>query len=217
MAKSSTSFASPDGKVETRRRAGKPKGARRRASPRSVTKADAATRPVGEQRGERPEAVGEATQPVAREAAAAAPCAPAAPEAPPHRAPTEDRAATEEHAAPAPPPTPPSSSTEIPVAAARAEPGSVASAAPPARAAISGSGGLVEGTMRLHGELLAFGWRQTEQGLAVGRAMLASRSLPEILALQSAWLGNAFGAALSHGLELSRLAGDMMRSGLPGR
>jgi hypothetical protein len=221
MAKSSTSFPSPEGKIETARQAGKPKGTRRRVSPRSVTKADAATTPVRKRRGSAPEAAGQTAEPVVRETVPAAARATATPETTPRQPVTsppseEVRGPAEERAAPSPPPRP---SAEIPAAAAEMmEPEPVASDAPPARAAVSGSGsGLVEGTIQIHGELLAFGWRQTEQNLAVSRAMLASRSLPEIFALQTAWLGSALGSALTHGLELGRLASDMMRVGLPGR
>jgi len=220
MAKSSTSLEAPDGKAGAARRAGKPKGARRRVSARGA-ETETAAKPVSTQRGAPPATGGEPaephTEPGVREAVSAVPRDPAvpgtgsgrelpssAPEAPP----------IEERAAPSPPASPPAATPVA--AAARAEPGTVGSDAPPAGAAISGSADhLVEGTIRLHGELLAFGWRQTEQGLAVGQAMLASRSLPEMVALQSAWLGRTFGDALAHGLVLSRLATEMMRSGPP--
>ena len=60
--------------------------------------------------------------------------------------------------------------------------------------------------------MLAFAWRQTERGLATGRAMLASRSLPEILALQAALLGDSSRTRCAHGLALARLSGDMLRA-----
>jgi hypothetical protein len=60
--------------------------------------------------------------------------------------------------------------------------------------------------------MLAFGWRQTERNLATGRAMLASGSLPELFALQAAWLGDTFEDALRHGIALGRVAGDLLRT-----
>jgi hypothetical protein len=73
-------------------------------------------------------------------------------------------------------------------------------------------GSLLEGATRIQSEMLAFGWRQTERNLATGRAMLASGSLPEVIALQAAWLGDSFENALRHGLALGRLAGDLLRA-----
>jgi Phasin protein len=73
---------------------------------------------------------------------------------------------------------------------------------------------LVEASMRIRGEMIAFTWRQTEHGLALGRAILASRSLPELLALQTTYLGETLERTLAHTLELTRLSSDMLRAGL---
>ena len=73
---------------------------------------------------------------------------------------------------------------------------------------------LVEGTLRVHSQMIGFTCRQAEHGLAVGRAMLTSGSLPAALALQAKYLGQAFDDALAQTLELSRLSTDLMRAGL---
>jgi hypothetical protein len=62
--------------------------------------------------------------------------------------------------------------------------------------------------------MIAFTWREAEHGLAFGRAILASRSLPELLALQTAYLGETLGRTLTHTVELARLSGDALRAGL---
>jgi hypothetical protein len=82
----------------------------------------------------------------------------------------------------------------------------IAAAAPPRH--------LVEGTIDLQGRMVAFAWRQTEAGLAAGRAMLASRSLPEMMALQRTFVGRSVEDALAHTLELTRLSAELMRTGL---
>jgi hypothetical protein len=76
------------------------------------------------------------------------------------------------------------------------------------------SSSLVEGSVRIRSEMIAFTWRQTEHGLALGRAILASRSLPELLALQTAYLGETLERTLAHSLELARLSTDLLRAGV---
>jgi hypothetical protein len=76
------------------------------------------------------------------------------------------------------------------------------------------SSSLVESSVRIRSEMIAFTWRQTEHGLALGRAILASRSLPELLALQTAYLSETLERTLAHSLELARLSTDMLRTGL---
>jgi Phasin protein len=76
------------------------------------------------------------------------------------------------------------------------------------------SSSLVEGSVRIRSEMIAFTWRQTEHGLALGRALLASRSLPELLALQTAYLSETLERTLAHSLELARLSTDMLRAGV---
>lgn len=71
-------------------------------------------------------------------------------------------------------------------------------------------GRLLEGATRIQSELLAYGRRQAERNLATGQAMVASGSLPEMLALQAAWLGGTFEDALRHGIALGRVAGDLL-------
>jgi len=124
-----------------------------------------------------------------------------------------------------PGPEPEARTEEVP--SAPETPAEVASAAPalePARAALEEFGtaaaapaprrSLVEGTIDLHGLMVAFACRQTEFGLAAGRAMLASRSLPEVVSLQSAFVGRSVENALAHTLELTRLSAEMLRQGL---
>jgi hypothetical protein len=82
----------------------------------------------------------------------------------------------------------------------------IAAAAPPRH--------LVERTIDLLGRMVAFAWRQTESSLAAGRAMLASRSLPEMMALQRTFVGRSVEDALAHTLELTRLSAELMRTGL---
>ena len=62
--------------------------------------------------------------------------------------------------------------------------------------------------------MVAFARRQTECGLAAGQAMLASRSLPEIVSLQSRFVGRSVENALAHTLELTRLSAEMLRQGM---
>jgi hypothetical protein len=66
----------------------------------------------------------------------------------------------------------------------------------------------------MQGQMVAFACRQTEVGLAAGRAMLASRSLPEIVSVQSAFVGRSVENALAHTLELTRLSAEILRKGL---
>jgi hypothetical protein len=73
---------------------------------------------------------------------------------------------------------------------------------------------LVEGSIRVRSQMIGFGCRQAEHGLAVGRAMLASGSLQAALALQAEYLGQAVDDALAQTLELSRLSSDVVRAGL---
>ena len=73
---------------------------------------------------------------------------------------------------------------------------------------------LVEGTFGLHEQMVAFACRQAELGLSASRAMLASRSLPEILSLQGAFVGRAVENALAHTLEVTRLSAGILRQGL---
>jgi len=76
------------------------------------------------------------------------------------------------------------------------------------------SSSLVEGSVRIRSEMIAFTWRETEHGFALGRALLASRSLPELLALQTAYLSETLERTLAHSLELARLSTDMLRAGV---
>jgi hypothetical protein len=115
---------------------------------------------------------------------------------------------------------PPRALDEPPVAAAGPgdlpEPMAAAAVLAPAIAAISWPGsGLLEGSIRVRSEMIAFTWRETEHGLALGRALLASRSLPEILALQTAYLGETLERTVAHSLELARLSTDLLRAGVP--
>jgi hypothetical protein len=118
------------------------------------------------------------------------------------------------------PPPPVSPSVDEPPgapAAAAAPPEPVAAAAELAlvnAAMVWPSRSLVEGGIRIRSEMIAFTWQQTEHGLALGRAVVASRSLPEILALQTAYLGETLERTLAHTLELARLSTDMLRTGL---
>jgi hypothetical protein len=73
---------------------------------------------------------------------------------------------------------------------------------------------LIEGSLRVRGQMVGFACRQAEHGLAVGRALLASGSLPEALALQAKYLGQAVDDALAQSLELSRLSSNVVRAGL---
>jgi Phasin protein len=133
----------------------------------------------------------------------ASPVEPAAPSGPgPEQEPDAAAAGTEgvlaaaTDAAPAPEPAP------------TAEDRNAAAAAP------SPGRNLVEGTMGLHEQMVAFACRQAEFGLSASRAMLASRSLPEILSLQSAFVGRSVENALAHTLELTRLSAGILRGGL---
>jgi hypothetical protein len=83
-----------------------------------------------------------------------------------------------------------------------------------AAAAVAPRRSLVEGTVGMQGQMVAFACRQTEVGLAAGRAMLASRSLPEIVSVQSAFVGRSVENALAHTLELTRLSAEILRKGL---
>lgn len=118
-----------------------------------------------------------------------------------------------------PPPALASSVDQPPPSAAAAadlpEPSAAAAGLSPASAAMPWpSSSLVEGSVRIRSEMIAFTWRQTEHGLALGRALLASRSLPELLALQTAYLSETLERTLTHGLELARLSTDMLRPGV---
>jgi hypothetical protein len=73
---------------------------------------------------------------------------------------------------------------------------------------------LVDGSVRVRSQMIGFGYRQAEHGLAFGRAMLAGGSLPEVLALQARYLGGAVDDALAQTLELSRLSTDVVCAGL---
>ena len=126
--------------------------------------------------------------------------------------PAEVPAAVAEPLAPAvdEPPAPAAVPADLP------EPAATAAGRAPATAAISWpGGGLVEGSIRIRSEMIAFTWRQTEHGHALGRALLASRSLPEILALQTAYLGETLERTVAHSLELARLSTDLLRAGVP--
>ena len=91
----------------------------------------------------------------------------------------------------------------VPVAAPPAVPPAPA-AAPP----------LLEGGVRLQRQMIAFGQEQVECGLAAHRAAMASRSLPALLALQTEFAARSLQSALTHGLALARLAGEMLRDRL---
>ena len=106
--------------------------------------------------------------------------------------------------------------------AASTPPGDAAPAPEPARAAMEVGAAaaalaprrsLVEGTIDMHRQMVAFACRQTEFGLAAGCAMLASRSLPEIVSLQSAFVGRSVENALANTLELTRLSAEILRRG----
>lgn len=73
---------------------------------------------------------------------------------------------------------------------------------------------LVEGSIRVRSQMIGFGCRRAEHGLAVGRAMLAGGSLPKVLALQVEYLQGAVDDALAQTLELGRLSADVVRTGL---
>jgi len=110
---------------------------------------------------------------------------------------------------------------ETPTAAAEAEPVLELDAILPRplpaadlAAMVRASRTLVEGSIRVRSQMIGFGCRQAEHGLAVGRAMLASGSLPAALALQAEYLGQAVDDALAQTLELSRLSSDVVRAGL---
>jgi len=83
-----------------------------------------------------------------------------------------------------------------------------------ATAALAPGRNLVEGTIDMHGRMVAFACRQTEFGLATGRALLASRSLPEMVSLQSAFVGRSVENVVAHTLELTRLSAEILREGL---
>jgi hypothetical protein len=138
-------------------------------------------------------------------------------------------ATTDEHVEPAaspaerpaghPEPAPPARTADVPsaaVAQVASAPADIAAAVAEASAAAAPAPprGLIEGTIGMHGQMIAFACRQTEFGLATSRAMLASRSLPEIVSLQSAFIGRSVENALAHTLELTRLSAEMLRDGL---
>ena len=83
-----------------------------------------------------------------------------------------------------------------------------------ATAALAPGRHLVEGTIDMHGRMVAFACRQTEFGLATGRALLASRSLPEMVSLQSAFVGRSVENVVAHTLDLTRLSAEILREGL---
>lgn len=90
-----------------------------------------------------------------------------------------------------------------------------AAGGPPDLAAMLGAGRmLVEGTLRARSQMIGFGCRQAGHGLAAGRAVLTSASVPQALALQARYVGQAFDDALGQTLELSRLSADLIRAGL---
>jgi hypothetical protein len=185
---------------------------------RSEARPDA---PAAADRPRPPEPIGESAQPVLQPSPAVAadrdpaPASAASASGEPAVAP-----AAEVRAAIAKPPPPVSSSmaeSPAPAAAAAAlpEPGAAAAELALANAAMPWpSRSLVEGSVRIRSEMIAFTWQQAEHGLAVGRAVLASRSLPEIVALQTAYLGDTLERTLAHTLELARLSADMLRAGL---
>jgi hypothetical protein len=73
---------------------------------------------------------------------------------------------------------------------------------------------LVKEALGLHQQVVAFAHQQAEFGLSARRAMLASRSVPELLFLQGAFVGRAVEHALAHTLELTRLSVRILRQGL---
>jgi Phasin protein len=73
---------------------------------------------------------------------------------------------------------------------------------------------LVEGSIRVRSQMIGLGCRRAEQGLAVGRAVLAGSSLPEVLTLQAEYVREAVDDALAQTLELGRLSTDVVRAGL---
>ena len=77
----------------------------------------------------------------------------------------------------------------------------------PAAPALAPRRSLVEGTIDMHEQMVAFACRQTECGLAASRAMLASRSLPEIVSLQSAFVGRSVENAVAHTRETDAAVG----------
>ena len=107
------------------------------------------------------------------------------------------------------PPAPAAVAADLPQPVAAATDLALASAAMPWP-----SSSLVEGSVRIRSEMIAFTWRQIEHGLALGRALLASRSLPELLALQTAYLSETLERTLAHSLELARLSTDVLRAGV---
>jgi Phasin protein len=74
--------------------------------------------------------------------------------------------------------------------------------------------GVVESAIDIHGRMVAFACRQTECSLAAGRALLASRSLPEMVSLQGQFVGKSVENTLAHALELTRLSAEMLSEGL---
>ena len=119
-----------------------------------------------------------------------------------------------------PPPAEASSVEEPPAptrhVAALPEPLAVAAELGFATAALPWPGrGLIEGGIRIRSEAIAFTWRETEHAFAHGSAILATHSLPEFLALQTAYVGETLERTLAHTLELARLSSDMLRAGLP--
>ena len=121
-----------------------------------------------------------------------------------------------------PEPAPAALSEQVAGVSAAGAPEDVASASEPARAeaeevsaaALAPGRHLVEGTIDMHGRMVAFACRQTEFGLATGRALLASRSLPEMVSLQSAFVGRSVENVVAHTLELTRLSAEILREGL---
>jgi Phasin protein len=141
----------------------------------------------------------------------------AAPETAPEATPEATKAAAPAPAAPAAP---------APAAPAPAEPASASAGTSPTRAPWAAGPGpdltamfeasraLVEGSIRVRSQMIGFGCRQAEHGLAVGRAMLAGGSLPEVLTLQAEYFQGAVGDALAQALEVGRLSADALRTGL---
>ena len=189
------------------------RGRARRTTRRRV--APSAAAPAAPGRGQRkrsPEPAAESAQPVVQEAAVTPPRDPA-----PGRG---EPAAATSLAAPAEAiaDQPARAAAKLPEPAAAEPlfvppPSAVATASLAlADAVASAPGGrLLEGATRIQSELLAYGRRQAERNLATGQAMVASGSLPEMLALQAAWLGGTFEDALRHGIALGRVASDLLR------
>lgn len=171
-----------------------------------------------------PEAAAEPTPLPTPEAVAGAPAtAVSARDAEPAAGPAEHPAMQPERADQARTEAAPGAPAAGVVEAAGAPPVDVAPALEPVRAAVevgaaaaalTPNRSLIEGTMEMHGQMVVFACRQTEFGLAASRAMLASRSLPEIVSLQSAFIGRSVENALAHTLGLTRLSAEILRQGL---